>query len=211
VIIKFNKLNDKYRFYTIIIFDPVTGEIIFNNDYKYLYVKNSDEDNDLQMVKSYHFGCDIIYYKKRINSSFLKGVYYPFVSSNFSHKPSTFYNTTSVLAIPATLVDYKFIDKVIVHDDYKLSTNVLINATISLYVNDDEDRTCHVIKTIESKNNYTERGLLVKKVSEYLYSKHGHSYEVNKLYEIIRSIHDKEIQKELSILIRDLKINDILS
>ena len=76
--IVFNKLNDKYLFYNIIIFDPVTGDILFDNNSKYLFSIIQDV-----YIKDYHFGCDIKYYKKRIPLTFLKKHQLPICSIKF--------------------------------------------------------------------------------------------------------------------------------
>jgi hypothetical protein len=208
--IEYNRLNSKYQFYNIIIFDPVSGDILFDNGNKYLYSTNSDFSETYGMIKEYHFGCDIKYYKKRLQTSFLKGTTFPFLSSNFSYKKSNPYSTSSVLAIPAQTIGYKVVNNKFVSDEYNINAQAVINATISLYVESDKRRSSHNISCVKSKYNYTERGLIVKKISDYLYAKCGVSYELIKLYEIIRLLHDKEIRKEVSTLIRDIKIREIL-
>lgn len=205
--IVYNKLNGKYLFYNIIIFDPVTGDILFDNNDKFLHSIIPDEEAP-QLIKVFHFRKDIKYYKKHISLSFLKNTTYPFVASNCSFNISQ-HIPSSVLAIPAPLVNYQFIGKYNVTDKYNLCINTTSKATITLYVNDETEKTIHTIECKEPKTTLTEKGKLVKNCSKHLYDKFGHSYDVVKLYELIRTLNDKEIAKDIAVLTRDMKIKEI--
>jgi hypothetical protein len=206
--ISYNKLNNKYKFFNIIIFDPVTGQIVFDNNNKYLYSVIQDEESPM-LIKVYHFGCDIKYYKKPLQLTFLKDVNYPFVSSNCSFS-KIHYIPSSILAIPAPLINYKFIETNIISDEYNLFTNKSTKAAISFYDGLSNVKTTLVIECKEVTSLLTDKGKIVHKISEHLYYKNGHSPDIEKLYEIIRTLNDKEIAKDVAILIRDMKLKEIL-
>ena len=118
--------------------------------------------------------------------------------------------TSYILAIPSPLVNYKLIGKYTVTDKYNLYTNTTSKAMLSLYGEIGTRKTVYTIESKEKDPILTEKGKLVKKCSKHIYDKFGYSYDVVKLYEIIRTLSDKEISKDIAILTRDIKINEIL-
>jgi superfamily II helicase len=202
------KLNDKYKFYNIIIFDPESCKILFDNNDKYLFSLN--DINQYTIIRNYNFGIEIKYYKKDLSQCFFKGVYQPFVATNLNYSNAFFTYQNPVLYIPSSIVDFQQLENTIENDEDDLNYKILNNIKMSFYINDDEEKTTHTIKNRLSNNILTESGEHVKKISEYLQKKYQIYTNSKVIYNLLRSLSDEEISKDIAVLTRDIKLKEIL-